>query len=98
MVLTPEDRGIIEMIIDQIVKTGKNQKKDMLNPKVKQALHLKSPEDFVFGMFYGELNSSISSYFTTVKRRMPDLVELAEITDIILKRLPEIRNSIYFTE
>ncbi|HEX5457396.1 MAG TPA: hypothetical protein VFX64_03315 [Candidatus Nitrosotalea sp.] len=49
-------------------------------------------------MFYGELNSSISSYFTTVKRSKPDPTELGEISDIVLKRLPEIRNSIYFSE
>ena len=98
MVLSLEERGMLEKIIDEIIATIKTYKEMFVDPRVKQTFHIEKLEDFLFGMMYGEINCTFSSYFTTIKHRKPDQSELHEVSQVILKRLPEIRNAIYFTE
>ncbi|MGI0082144.1 MAG: hypothetical protein ACREAF_00715 [Nitrosopumilaceae archaeon] len=98
MVLSAEDRGMLEKIIDAVIATIKEQKKMFENPIVKQEFHVEKIEDFLFGMFYQEITSTFSTFYTTFKHRRPNESELQEIVQVVLKRLPEIRNAIYFTE
>jgi len=65
---------------------------------IKKSLHMKNFEEFVFGMAYGFINATFSSYFITSHMMPPNAEELAEVTNIISRRLPEVRKAIYFEE
>ena len=98
MVLTAVDRGVLETIIDKAINEAKMNVKTFSEEMVRNSFHIKNIEDFAFGMAYGEINSTFSSYFTASRRALPSADELAEISDIILRRLPELRKSIFFEE
>jgi len=98
MGLTPVDRGVLETFIDKAINEAKMDTRTFADEKVRKAFHINNSEDFVFGMAYGQINASFSAYFTTSHRTLPSVEELVEITDIIFRRLPEIKKSISFEE
>ena len=98
MVLTVSDRGALETFIEIIIKKAKNDAKTFGNERARRAFHIKNSEDFVFGLAYGGINFSFSGYFDASHQRQPDAEELKEITDIVLRRLPEIKQAISFEE
>jgi len=98
MVLTAVDRGVLETLIDKTINEAKMDAKTFADENMKKAFHINNTEDFVFGLAYGGINASFSGYFTTSHRTLPSAEELTEITDIILRRLPEIKKSISFEE
>jgi len=98
MVLTAVDRGVLEKLIDRIISIAKIDAKTFADEKARKAFHIKNSEDFVFGIAYGQINSSFSGYFASFYQRQADAEELAEISDIVLRRLPEIRKAIFFEE
>ena len=98
MVLTTIDRGALETFIDRIIKKAKKDAKTFADERARKAFHINNSEDFVFGLAYGGINSSFSGYFESLHQRQPDAEELEQITNIILRRLPEIKKAISFEE
>ena len=98
MVLTAVDRGFLESFIDKIIIEAKKDAKSFADEKTRKAFHIKNSEDFVFGVAYGKINASFSGYYAAFHQRPPDAEELVEISDIIIRRLPEVRKSIFFEE
>ena len=98
MVLTTVDRGVLETFIDRVINTAKKDAKTFADEMTRKAFHINNTEDFVFGIAFGAINASFSSYYFTSHQRPPDVEELVEISDIITRRLPEIKKSISFEE
>ena len=98
MPLSTIDRGALETIIDRAVKDAKQESKAFQDEYVKRAFHIEKVEDFVFGLAYGEINMGFSGWFTMTHSRQPTTEELKETSNIVLKRLPEIRKEIFFQE
>ena len=66
---------------------------------LKEELHIENAHDYVFGMAVGEINIGFSGYYNTVHRgEQPDDATRKEIAQIIIRRLPEIRQAVYFEE
>ncbi|MCE9651496.1 MAG: hypothetical protein K8Q89_00290 [Nitrosarchaeum sp.] len=98
MGLNEFDRGSLDKIIDQAINHSKENLNMFIDPKVKQGFHLTNVEDFVFGMVYDEIFHKFGNHFTTFNRRLPNQSENDEIVQVIIKRLAEIRQAIYFKE
>jgi len=98
MVLTVEDRGMLDSYIDSFVIMAKKDAKTYADEEVRKAFHIKNSDDFVFGVAYGGINASFSGYFVAFHQRQLNAEELVEVSEIVLRRLPEIKKSISFEE
>jgi len=98
MRLNSTDRGILDQIIDISINNAKRNFKFFSNEKVKQGFQLKNIEEFVFGIEYGTITNAYGNYFKSVHFRIPTDEEADEMTEVIMKRLPEIKKAIYFEE
>lgn len=96
MGLSIQDRGFLDKLIDVLVNNLSNSTHPLQNKEAAQLLHVKSIEDFIFGTIYGSIIGNVNGYFTLVKNGLPNQEELIEIGEVILKRLPEIREKIFF--
>jgi hypothetical protein len=86
-------RGVLEQYIDSIVIAIPNIVKVFFDPSNK-ALQIQDENDFAFGVALGNIQNAFLTSFISLQARYPNSEELAEISNIILKRTPEIRNSI----
>ena len=98
MVLTPTDRGVLETVIDKAIKEAKMNVQTFAPKIVRNSFHIENAEDFAFGMAYGEITATFSSYLTASRRMLPTADELTEVSAIILRRMPEIKNAVSFEE
>ena len=96
MGLSIQDRGSLDKLIDSFVNNLSNSTHPLQDKEIAQLLHVKSIEDFIFGSIYGSIIGNVNGYFSLVKHRLPNQEELKEIGDVIVKRLPEIREKIFF--
>jgi len=95
--LSIHDRGTLESIIDHTIKTAKpfNQ---VIDSEFSKELHLEKPSDFIFGMIIGEIHIGFSSYYNQVHGEFINDMARKEVAQIIIRRLPEIRQAVYFEE
>ena len=96
MGLSSNDRGFLDQVIDRTTNDAKNTKSMFVDPQIKTAFQLKNPEEFVFGRAYGQIFQSFSSYFPTINKRLATEEELQEVSQVIIRRLPELRQAIFF--
>lgn len=96
MGLSSEDRSFIEKTIDHTKKSIKNDSLEFHLPKVKQALQIENSQDFVFGMAYGEILQAFSDNFVMHHNRIATKDEINELNEVIMRRLKEIREVIFF--
>ena len=59
-----------------------------------KALQIQDESDFAFGVALGNIQNAFLTTFVSIQARYPDPEEITEISDMISKRAPEIRNSI----
>ena len=86
-------RGVLEQYIDSIVIAIPNIVKVFFDPSNK-ALQIQDESDFAFGVALGNIQNAFLTTFVSIQARYPDPEEITEISDMISKRAPEIRNSI----
>ncbi len=96
MGLSLQDRGMVDKIIDGFVTELSKSPHPFQDQEVAKSLHVKSIEDFIFGSIYGNISGIVNAYFTFIKNRKATQEEFQEIAQITLKRLPEIREKIFF--
>jgi len=96
--LSQNDRGVIETIIDLVIKSARVESKSMQDTEFSKQLHVENVPDFVFGMAIGEINMGFSSHYKTVHNELLGDEGRKEVSEIIIRRLPEIRQAIYFEE
>jgi len=96
MGLSIQDRGFLDKLIDSFVNNLSNSSHPFQDKEMAQLLHVKSIEDFIFGSIYGSIIGNVNGYFTLVKNGLPNQEELKEISEVIVKRLPEIKEKIFF--
>ena len=95
--LSSHDRGTLEGIIDHVIKSAKSHSK-IVDSEFSKELHLEKPTDFVFGMIIGEVTTAFGSYYNQVHDQFIDDTINKEVAQIIIRRLPEIRQAVYFEE
>jgi|APSaa5957512535_1039671.scaffolds.fasta_scaffold03812_6 hypothetical protein len=98
MGLTSADRGILDQLLDNSINNAKRNLKFFSSDLIKQGFQLNNIEEFVFGIEYGTITQAYSNYFNSIHFRIPTPEEGDEITQVVLKRLPEIKKAIYFSE
>ncbi len=95
--LSTSDRGALESFIDHAIGTAKAETQ-IVDSEFSKELHLEKPGDFVFGMIIGEITIAFSSYYNQAHGQFIDDVIRKEVAQIIIRRLPEMRQAIYFEE
>ncbi|MDE1842748.1 MAG: hypothetical protein KGH95_03765 [Thaumarchaeota archaeon] len=102
MSLSPEDRGMIEKIIDAEIEKVPNYIQFARDPNVKSGMMLTSDYDFVMGQTFSSIISTFSSYYINKIQKtmtLPDQEQLQgqiqEAVNVIIKRISEIRNAIF---
>jgi hypothetical protein len=86
-------RGVLEQYIDSIVIAIPNIVRVFFDPSNK-ALQIHDKNDFAFGIALGNIQNAFLTTFVSMLARYPNPEELAEINEVISKRVQEIRNSI----
>jgi len=99
MSLSANDRGVLETLIDQAINSARNTVKQFGgDEKVRRAFHINHVPDFAFGLAYGQINQGFASYYVAIHRSQPTAEELKDVSDVVLRRMPEIRKAIFFQE
>jgi hypothetical protein len=95
MALNATMRGLLEKMIDIQVKDAKGMAASARMPEFKKKMSLTSEGDFLVGMAFGSIFHSFSTAYRSAYGRMPSEEEVQEISDIIIKRMAEVRNAIF---
>jgi hypothetical protein len=88
-------RGLLEQYIDSIVIAIPNIVRVFFDPSKKVQLQIQNENDFALGIALGNIQNAFLTSFVSIQARYPTLEELEEISNIIFKRTPEIRNAIF---
>jgi len=96
MGLSFSERGFLEKIIDAQVKSMQSDMKLYRMPEVKQLLQIKNEEDFAYGVAVGRILTKFEDMFVSYRPgKKPLEDELNEGLDIIIKRLRDLKDSIF---
>lgn len=95
MSLDQTTRGVLEQIIDGLIRDIPNFIKIIYNPSEKAKLHIQNESDFLLGVSLGLLHQAFSNYFISAYRRYPNEQEILEINSVIFRRTADIRNAIF---
>ena len=96
MPLSVEDRGVLERQVDNFLSLIP-QYVEMFSDKQSQ-LHIKEPNDAVLGFVLGSINTSFAPTLTHLaftNRLTPDI--MTEVSEIVFRRIAEIRDRIFDT-
>jgi hypothetical protein len=94
MVIDAPMRGVLEQYIDSIVIAIPNIVEVFLGSSSKSQLQIQNKNDFVLGVALGNIQNAFLTTFVSIQARYPTPDELAEISEVIFRRIPEIRNAI----
>jgi hypothetical protein len=94
MVIDAPMRGVLEQYIDSIVIAIPNIVEVFLGSSSKSQLQIQNKNDFVLGVALGNIQNAFLTTFVSIQARYPTPEELAEISDVIFRRIPEVRNAI----
>ena len=86
-------RSVLEQYIDSIVIAIPNIVKVFFDPSNK-ALQIRDENDFAFGVALGNIQNAFLTTFVSIQARYPDPEEIAEINNMISRRVSETGNSI----
>ena len=95
MLLDQTARGVLEQIIDGIIRNIPDFVKILYNPSQKAQLHIENERDFLLGISLGYLYQAFSSYFVPTYGRVPTEQEKLEINSVVFRRTADIRNAIF---
>jgi hypothetical protein len=94
MVIDAALRGVLEQYIDSIVIAIPNIVQVFLGSPNKSQLQIQNKDDFVLGVALGNIQNAFLTTFVSLQARYPTPDELAEISDVIFRRIPEIQDAI----
>jgi hypothetical protein len=94
MVIDAAMRGVLEQYIDSIVIAIPNIVQVFLGSPNKSQLQIQNKDDFVLGVALGNIQNAFLTTFVSLQARYPTPDELAEISDVIFRRIPEIQDAI----
>jgi hypothetical protein len=95
MDLDTETRGLLDKIIDNVVKTAGETVKVFFNPEPKKDLHIQNENDFAYGFALGMIQQTFLTGFLVMHMRIPNEGEKSEIGQVIFRRLAEVRDAIF---
>ena len=102
MALSPEDRGMLEKIIDLQIQNIPKNVAFTRDEKVKKGLMINNDYDFVMGQVFSSIISAFSSYYmdklkTSLILPTPQQFQdsLQEAVDVIIRRIAEVRKAIF---
>ena len=87
-------RGILEQYIDSIAIAIPNIVKVFFDPSKKAHLQIQNENDFVLGVALGNIQNAFLTTFISTQARYPNAEELTDISNVVFKRIPELRDSI----
>src|SRR5919199_6178463 len=87
-------RGLLEQYIDSIVIAIPNIVKVFFDPSKKARLQIQNENDFALGVALGNIQNAFLTTFVSTQARYPNPEELTDISNVIFKRIPEIRDAI----
>ena len=90
-------RGVLEQYIDSIVIAIPNIIRVFFDPSKKARLQIQNENDFVLGVALGNIQNAFLTTFVSTQARYQTQEELTEISNVIFKRIPEIRDAIFST-
>ena len=93
MTLDANSRGALESIIDGVIKQTPSLVETFR--KAKSRMQITNESDYVFGLESGVIFGSFTALLISLKNRQPDLEELDQIMDILIRRSREIRDAIF---
>ena len=88
-------RGVLEQYIDSIVIAIPNIIRVFFDPSKKARLQIQNENDFVLGVALGNIQNAFLTTFVSTQARYPSPEELTQISNVIFKRIPEIRDAIF---
>jgi hypothetical protein len=94
MVIDAALRGVLEQYIDPMVIAIPNIVQVFLGSPNKSPLQIQNKNDFVLGVALGNIQNAFLTTFVSLQARYPTPDELAEISDVIFRRIPEIQDAI----
>lgn len=97
MELNTETRELLEKIIDNVVGNIDRTVKLFLKTGSKEQLYIQNENDFVLGVIVGIIQQTFLPFFFSVHERIPNEQENSEITNVIFRKLAEVRDSIFKT-
>jgi hypothetical protein len=95
MSLNPEIRGVLDLLIDGVISQVAVFAKSFLDPKTTSRLHIKSSNDFSSGVAVGMIVAEFNTLFISTYGRGTSEQELSEVSQVILRRMPEIRDAVF---
>jgi hypothetical protein len=93
MVLNDLVRGHVERAIDVSIQSIPQTLKNIRT--IKESLHLKEEEDYVFGMATGYVIGTFEAFYRLVYLKAPTAEDSSEVIRIILRRSRDIRDAIF---
>jgi hypothetical protein len=87
-------RGLLEQYIDSIVIAIPNIVKVFFDPSKKAQLQIQNENDFALGIALGNIQNAFLTTFVSTQATYPNAEELTDISNVIFKRIPELRDAI----
>jgi len=98
MSLGPEDRGVLEKIIDGAIMEIPTQMLAFRDPRIMELMAIKEQNDLIIGMALGYIVGRFLTYFFANHIRVATFEELLEVYQVVLKRSAELRSAIFKPE
>ena len=95
MSLNPEIRGVLDLLIDGVIAQAPVFAKSFLDPKTTSRLHIKSSDDFSIGVAVGIIVAEFNTLFVSAYGRGTSEQDLSEVSQVISRRMPEIRDAVF---
>ena len=95
MGLDQMDRGYLEKMIDSKIAFIPDFVHLARQEEIRKFSQLQSEDDFVFGLILGSIHENFSNYFTKKHGLMPTDEQMIEQTDVISKRMRDIKEAIF---
>lgn len=93
MALDTSVRGLLDQTIDQIIKNPPYIK-ECRTDAAKEALRLRTPEDFALGMILGTILDAFQNAFRNAFKRGLTPQETSDMVSVVMGRIHQIRNAI----
>lgn len=95
MVLTIEERGALERIIEKFVAAIPENIKLWRLENVRNEYKIKDVDEFVYGHTYGSIITTFANMIYVVESRTPTVQEIEEAKEVIFERIPKIKEAIH---
>jgi len=94
MDLTPEERGQLEKVIDEAINIIPSTLPVLREEDSPIGKHVKNKEDFVLGEMIGWVFGTMAEIMTQ-KGKSATSETINEITEVVLRRMPQLKEAIF---